>query len=389
MVVGIVAEYNPFHNGHKLQIDYARNTLGADAVIVAMSGPFTQRGEMACFDKYTRAHAALVSGADIILEIPAIFATASAREFAAAGVQLLASTGIVDTILFGAECANVNLFKTSASKLVELEASGQLDSEINSSMAAGESYAAARSRALEKYIPEEIISNPNNILGLEYCRYIYDNKIPMDIAVLKRQGNNYNNTELTGELSSATAIRKHLADNGDIVAVPEKAANIYSNSTSISCDDISEMLHYKLLTENDFEKYLDCNSDLSDRIRNNLKNFVSFSQFCDLLKTKNINYSRISRVLCHILLDITQADFEIEKAGGYIRYLRMLGFSKKGSEFLGDIKEKGNAPLITGPTEIIDKHDILASDILRAVVTQKTKKSSSNEFTRKFDLTNI
>ena len=389
MIVGIVAEYNPFHNGHKLQIDYARNTLGADAVVVAMSGPFTQRGEIACFDKYTRAHAALVSGADIILEIPAIFATASAREFAAAGVQLLASTGIVDTILFGAECADVDLFKTSASKLVELEASGQLDSEINSSMAAGESYAAARSKALEKYIPKEIISNPNNILGLEYCRYIYDNKIPMDIAVLKRQGNNYNNTEVTGELSSASAIRKHLADNGDIVAVPEKAVGIYSNSTAISCDDISEMLHYKLLTENDFEKYLDCNSDLSDRIRNNLKNFVSFSQFCDLLKTKNINHSRISRVLCHILLDITQADFEIEKAGGYIRYLRMLGFSKKGSEFLGDIKEKGNAPLITSPTEIIDKHDILASDILRAVVTQKTKKSSSNEFTRKFDLTNI
>ena len=143
------------------------------------------------------------------------------------------------------------------------------------------------------------------------------------------------------------------------------------------------------MSKTDYEKYLDCTSDLADRIRNNLKDYISFSQFCDLLKTKNINYSRISRVLCHILLDITQDDFEAEKNAGYIKYLRMLGFSKKGSEYLGAIKENGKKPLVTAPTEIVDRHDILAADIHRIVVTEKTKQVQDNEFTRKFNLVNI
>ena len=118
MIVGIVAEYNPFHNGHKLQIDYAKDVLRAEAVVVAMSGSFTQRGEIACFDKYTRTEAALRCRADIVFEIPTIFATSSAREFASAGVQLLVSSGIVNTILFGAETDDAELFKSSAKKLV-------------------------------------------------------------------------------------------------------------------------------------------------------------------------------------------------------------------------------------------------------------------------------
>ena len=389
MIVGIVAEYNPFHNGHKLQIEYAKNILGAEAVVVAMSGSFTQRGEIACYDKYTRSHAALVSGADIVLEIPTIFATASAREFAAAGIQLLANTGIVDTILFGAETDDISLFKASAAKLTHLEQSGELDAEINASIASGESYASARSKALEKHIPAEIISSPNNILGLEYCRYIEEQKLPLDIAIIKRQGNEYNEIALTGEISSASAIRAHLAETGLIVAVPEETKPLYKEATPVNCDDLSQMLHFMLLSEDDFDKYLDCSSDLADRISNSLKDFVSFSQFCELLKTKNINYSRISRVLCHILLDITQEDFEEVKAAGYIKYLRMLGFSKKGSEYLGLIKEKGTAPLITAPTEIVDEHDIYSSDIYRAVLTGKTGKAHDNEFTRKFNLVNI
>ena len=389
MVVGIIAEYNPFHNGHKLQIDYAKNILGADVVVVAMSGFFTQRGEIACYDKYTRAHAALVSGADIILEIPTIFATSSAREFAAAGVQLLADTGIVDTLLFGAENENIDLFKKSASTLVHLENSVELDAKIASAMSQGLSYASARSNALGSIIPSDIISNPNNILGLEYCRYIAENNIPIDIQILKRAGNAYNELALTGEISSASAIRAHLNETNLIVAVPDNTKPIYCEATAVKNDDISQVLHYKLLSESNYEKYLDCSLDLADRISNNLKDFICFSQFCDLLKTKNINYSRISRVLCHILLGITQEEFEKEKADGYIKHLRMLGFSKNGSNYLGKIKEYSDKPLITSPTEVINKNDIYASDIYRAVLTEKCKKNFPNEFNRKFDLVNI
>ncbi len=389
MVVGIVAEYNPFHNGHKLQIDYARQ-LEAEQIVVAMSGSFTQRGEIACFDKYTRAKAALTSGADIIFEIPTIFATSSAREFASAGVQLLYNTGVVDTILFSAESNDKDLFISSAQKLVSLESSGELDLQINSLVAQGQSYASARAAALKKYLPEEILSSPNNILGLEFCRYIYDNNLKLDIHIMKRQGNNYNDLSLSGQLSSASSIRQHYRLHHQYESVSDEAKAIYEKSTFVDMDDISAMLHYKLLTTADYSKYLDCTSDLSDRIKNNLKDFVSFQQFCQLLKTKNMEYSRISRVLCHILLDITEKDFNSAKAAGYITYLRMLGFSKNGSQLLSKIKENGKNTILTSPDiELVNPSDILASEIYNAIIIEKTGKALPNEFTRKFDLVNI
>ena len=389
MIVGIVAEYNPFHNGHKLQIAYAKDVLGADAVVVAMSGSFTQRGEIACFDKYTRAEAALRCGADIVFEIPTIFATSSAREFASAGVQLLASTGIVNTILFGAETDDVNIFKSSAKSLVELEKSGELDFEINEAMSNGISFAEARANALSKHIPSDIISNPNNILGLEYCRYIYENNLPLDIAIIKRQGNDYNDENLTGEISSATAIRRALKNKESVTAISTEAAQVYSKATYVDADDISQLLHYKLLSINDYERYLDCSADLADRIRNHINEYVNFRSFCDLLKTKNINRSRVTRVLSHILLDITTEDFDKAKAVDYISYIRMLGFSKNGARLLGEIKEKSSVSLITKPTEIIDKQDIFSSNIYNAILTSKTNQLYPNEYTRKFNLANL
>ena len=389
MVVGIVAEYNPFHNGHKLQIDYAKNILKADAIVVAMSGSFTQRGEIACFDKYTRANLALQNGADIVFEIPTIFATSSAREFASAGIQLLASTGIVDTLLFSAETTDSELFISESKKLVDLEKSGEINSEINELMSTGISYATARAKALKKHLNNQLLSSPNNILGLEYCRYIFANEIHMNIAVMKRQGNEYNDLSLTGELSSASAIRQHYRLSKNYVAVPEESKSIYENAIFIESNDISQMLHYKLLCNNSFEDYLDCTEDLSDRINKLKKDFVSFSQFCDLLKSKNFEYSRISRVLCHILLEIHNEDFKEAKHNNYISYLRMLGFSKVGGNYLKQIKKAASAPLVTEPSNIVDKYDIKAADILRAVITEKTKSSLPNEFTRKFDLINI
>ena len=389
MVVGIVAEYNPFHNGHKLQIDYAKNVLGASQVIIAMSGSFTQRGEIACYDKYTRANAALVSGADIILEIPTVFATSSAREFASAAVELLNSTGIVDTLLFSGESDNLDLFMSAAIALADVESREEFDYEIRTSMSAGLTFAEARAKAFSFHVPAEILKSPNNILGLEYCHYIYTHKLKMNVEVMKRVDNNYNQTKLSGDISSASAIRANYVQNKCLVAVPKKTEAIYSKSTFIDCDDISQMLHYKLISDDDFVKYSDCSRELNDRIKNNIKNYISFNQFCDLLKTKNITHSRISRVLCHILLGITTKDFEEAKSNNYITYSRMLGFSQNGSQILADIKKNGSVPLITEPNNLINKFDIISSDILRAVVTDKTNKGYANEYTRRFNLINI
>ena len=324
-----------------------------------------------------------------MFEIPTLFATASAGEFASAGVQLLASTGVVDTLLFGAECDDVSLFKDAAQKLVKLENSGQLDSIINAEVNAGSSYASARAKALENYVPSEILSSPNNILGLEYCRYIYENNINMDIAIIKRAANDYNSSKLTGEISSASAIRNNMHTFGEIPSVPAAANDVYCLYPAVKADDISQLLHYKLLLDKEYEKYLDCNKDLADRIRNNLDKFVSFSQFCDLLKTKNIAYSRISRVLCHILLGITESDFIKAKENGYISYLRMLGFSEKGSTLLARIKGCSELPLLTAPNELISKYDIISSDIYRLILTEKNDVALPTEYTRRFELGNI
>lgn len=389
MVVGIIAEYNPFHNGHKLQIDYAKNVLGASQIIVAMSGSFTQRGEIACFDKYTRAHAALACGADVVLEIPTIFATSSAREFASAGVQLLANTGVVDTLLFSAECNSKETFLKESSKLLQLEESGEINNEINALVAQGISYATARAKALKSFLSEDIISSPNNILGIEYCRYIKAKGINMDIAVMKRQGNEYNDLSMSGSLSSASAIRQHFKLSGSFEAVPDAALSVYENADFINANDISQLLHYKLIIAGDLEQYLDCSKDLAERIKNKLEDYISYTQFCEILKAKNFEYSRISRVLCHILLGIKEKEFLAAKDGGYIKYIRMLGFSKNGKGILGSMKKNARVPIVTDPSDVIDKYDIKAADILRIILTNKKSSAIPNEYTRKFDLTNI
>lgn len=389
MTVGIVAEYNPFHNGHKMQIDYAKNVLKADHIVVAMSGNFTQRGEITCFDKYTRAEAALRSGVDIVFELPTIFATASAKEFASSGIALLASTSVVDTILFGAECDDKKLFIECAKKIIELEKNDAFNKALRNNLALGQNYAEARYNALNNYIPSEIITKPNNILGLEYCRYIIENNLNIDIEILKRAGNDYNNTILTGEISSASAIRSHLTKTDEITAVPKELLSLYNNKPYLSVDDISEIMHYKLISTADFNNILDCNKDLSKRIRNNLDKYISFSQFCELIKTKNNTYSKISRVLCHILLGITEKDFKESKTSNYISYLRMLGFSKNGSSLLSTIKTNSITKIITTADESINKYDIISSDIYRVILTTKTNKTYPNEYTKKFELANI
>lgn len=392
-VVGIVAEYNPFHNGHHYQIQYAKEVLKADYVIVAMSGDFTQRGTIACFDKYTRTHAALLSGADIIYEIPAIFACASAKEFASAAVALLSATGVVDTILFGAETGIEDDFLFAAKKILELENDKDFNQEIASKVSNGQAYAKAYSESLSKFIEPAFLQSPNNILGLEYTLYIEKNNLPIDIAVLKRIANDYNQTNLSGKYSSASAIRNALSKNEDIKkieeAIPNELIDLYASSVFIDENDISSLLHFTLLASDDFSSFADSNSDISDRINNLKKDFASYKSFVEQLKTKNLSYTRLSRILSHILLGIKQSDVDSAKAAGYIEYLRMLGFSKNGANLLSRIKEKTTLGQITNANEHMSEFDLKASDIMRIVKTEKTGISYPNEFTRKFTLKNI
>ena len=401
-VVGIVCEYNPFHNGHKKLIEYAKTTLGADYIIGVMSGNFTQRGEPAIIDKYSRAKMALINGIDIIYEIPTLFACSSAKEYATCAVKMLAKTGVVDTIVFGCETSDANQFITYAKKLIELEQDDDFNNAIIKYTKEGLSYPVARSKALDTYIDSSFISSPNNILGLEYTMAILSNSYDIKIATIQRDSN-YNSLEMEGVSSSASSIRNAISNNLSFTnTMPTNAYDILDNCISSNAyilpNDLSGILSYKLLSENSFTEYLDIDNDLSNKICNSLASFNGFNAFANELKSKNLTLTKIQRGLIHILLGITTDDFEKAKSLDYITYLRMLGFSKNGSQLLSLIKENAEVPIITSlasrdssaeAINLLLDLDIYASDIYRSIITNKTGQTLPTEYTKKYELCNL
>lgn len=220
---GIIAEYNPFHNGHRYQIEELRARTGADFVIIAMSGDFVQRGEPAVFDKYTRTRMALNAGADLVLELPAAFATSSAEDFAACGVALFDKLGVVDLLCFGSECGDVTALEPVARLLAkEPEGYGKL---LQERLSKGDSFPKAREWAVTEWMKREIntdgadmqalLSSPNNILGIEYMKALIRRGSSIDPYTIQRNGQGYNDSDIDAVadgqgFASASAIRKAL-----------------------------------------------------------------------------------------------------------------------------------------------------------------------------------
>lgn len=408
-VAGVITEYNPFHNGHKYQLEQIKRQTSADYIVVVMSGDFVQRGEPAIIDKYKRTHMALLSGADLVLELPSVFATASAEFFAGGGVSVLKNTGIVDTLCYGVESVDHELTKLVAGVLKNPPA--EYSASLARLIQGGMSFPAARSRALCEYFRDTydsasekldaFIASPNNILAIEYEKALMD----CDITgfPIQRVGEGYHSTDSTSKFSSATAVRglistlididKHNTitnmqlDNSWISAkfsqlIPSACTDILVNCILgghiVFPDDISEMLYYRLLTGKykGFAQYSDCTKELSAKIVKNIYKYESFTQFCNLLKSKNLTYTRISRVLMHILLDIENNDFNICMDNPY---LRILGFKKSSGELMHLLKKRASAPIITkvadAPYELISK-DIFAADLYGRMCH-----SQQNEFT--------
>lgn len=383
--IGIVAEYNPFHNGHKYQIDYAKKVLGFDNVIIAMSGSFTQRGEIAVFDKYTRAQCALLSGADLILEIPTIFATASAREFASAAVTLLASTGIISDILFGTEDASEDDILAISKAIISAETSSEFDNIIKKELSNGSSYAVARAKAIMNYINtldiccssqyEKLLSTPNNILAIEYTCCILRNGYDINIHCLNRSDNGYHSMIPHGEFASASYLRSVITGDSSqfINYIPNGLHGIITSTPILTPNSVSLLLHEKLITHENFTDYLDCSAELSNKIKNNIYKFTSYTDFINILKSKELSYTRISRVLCHILLGINNDIFTHAKEINYISYIRVLGCTESGSKLLSYLSNK-SIPLITSINQdvnlFLDARNVYNIDIYAYNITQ-------------------
>ena len=383
-VTGIIAEYNPFHRGHKYQIDYCKKELGADYVIVAMSGDYVQRGTPALLSKHVRAEMALRCGADLVLEMPVSVSTASAEAFAMGGVSMLDGLHIVDSLCFGSEYGEVSALMELAEILVEEpEEYRQLLKEFLSN---GLSFPSARCQALTEYFKNphnftgddfdgvltpllnqivQILNSPNNILGIEYCKALLRLKSNIKPVTLKRQGMGYHETlaETDGSdrfsctdgntFASASAIRELLKatltpETISRIAsqVPDEISLLLASSLQrngfLTEDALDPLLSYCILKENadSFCSYLDVSRDLAERIMNRSHELNGFLQAASFLKTKELTQSRIQRALLHIILGIREVPATVP-------YARVLGFRRESSTLLKEIKDSSSIPLIT------------------------------------------
>ena len=412
-ITGIIAEYNPFHNGHLYQMEQIKKN-GAEYIIIVMSGNFLQRGTPSILDKWTRARMALSAGADLVIELPAVFATSSAQYFARGGVSILDKLGVVDTLSFGCEMDNLSLLKECATYL--WKEPDTYKEKLQAYLKEGKSFPKAREKAIRSFLGNEFatfVSSPNNILALEYCIALLERSSSIQPMPILRKGNGYHEEALSAQsLPSATAIRNLLAEqmNNTVANIsneedfctylssylPSCVATILKENQSkllLSQDNLSLLLKYKLLSKsNELEMYADVTSDFADKIRKNLNRYKNMTQFTDLLKSKDLTHTRITRALSHILLDITQNMYTDAKEHDYACYARVLGFKKSALPLLSEIGKNSSIPLITkladahtqlSPQDYaLLEHDIFCSHVYESVIADKASSPFQNEFTR-------
>lgn len=494
-IAAVIAEYNPFHNGHAYQLRLIKERYGYDFIIVVMSGDFTQRGEPAIVDKYTRTQMALSGGADLVLELPAYYACASAEYFATGAVSLLHGLSCVDALFFGSEsedtdtsCPNPPALLSRAASIL-LKEPPEYRRVLSDSLRQGHHYAAARMEALTAMLKSDhtlqtapagayteqntlpvkevfdsgnlpapnillpldtaeghfhnlssTLSLPNNTLGIEYCKAILRLKSPIKPYAIKRVGSNYHDTDINGCYAGAEAVRALLlrqpcpdapaqdlsvfsakstvlSTGVDSIAtvseitdsilsrlyalVPADAAQTlfgqYQAHALIHPDDFSSLMHYRLLLEaSRLEQYADCPPELANRIRTLMPSLLDLpvTGMISALKTKAFTHTRISRVLTHLLLNMTVENltlFTDRHDPAYLMHARILGFRKDAcGTLLSAVKENTRIPLITKPSDYhpagaaaaLYEADLFASHIYQDIAAKKSCSPFRHELTR-------
>ncbi len=372
-VVGIVAEYNPFHNGHLYQLQEATRRTDAEYVICIMSGHFLQRGEPALVDKWARAAMALASGADIVFELPYVYCCQTAETFASGAVALLESTGVVTHIAFGSECPNLDAIHPLIPILAEEPAPYRR--KLKESLSQGLSYPAARQQALERYLDltvshtdsnaiKQILSKPNSILGIEYLKALYQSNSKMIPVLIPRTGAAYHDTQLQKgtKIASATAIRQRIQENW-----PQRKKTAlrmiahYMPDTSLDRLDASfnqgrgpifpshfeDMLNYalRLHSARRLADIADIREGLENRIMDAAACSTTWEDLLASIKSKRYTQTTLQRILIQILVQYTKEDARLVSDSGP-QYLRLLGFSQAGQKLLKLIRKEASIPVV-------------------------------------------
>lgn len=346
-IIGIVCEFNPFHCGHKHLIDSVKKDGGT--LVCVMSGSFVQRGEPAIFPKDIRVEAALENGADIVLELPFIYATASAEFFCENAVRILESFGC-DTLAFGSECGDISALKKAA----EIIADPDFDGKIKSYLEKGVSYPTAREMAVRDFSDGTCISLPNDILAVEYIKAINKNGYKIKPVTVKREGAGYNSLDDSESFASATLLRKMICEKDDISRfIPENTRDIYK--TAADDGRVIDKNKYELaalsLLRSKIDRIDDNTAYMSEGLENRVKAAIStettLDGIFDAAKTKRYTHSRIRRAVLASAFGITKDIIKIKAP-----YLRLLGFNTNASEALGKCVKNAKLPFIASYSDI-------------------------------------
>lgn len=406
-ITGIIAEYNPFHNGHLYHLHKARQDTAADYLVVVMSGDFTQRGAPALADKFVRTRMALACGADLVLELPVVYASGSAPYFAHGAVSLLDNLQVVDCLCFGSEGGDTQSFQ-EISRMVKQETPA-FQKELRAYLARGCSFPAARYQALMNSpkppaLPEGLLDTPNNILGLEYCIALQDFGSSIRPHAVIRQESDYHQASLGQQYSSATAVRRAVRQ-GDparewLGHLPSSAGKILEQALLergwIEENDFSLLLKYKCM-ETPPEKlceFFDVSKEMARRIHHCLNQFTGYTDFTARIKTREITYTRAARGLLHILLNLCQPVLP-PSAPEYSPYARILGFRKESTPLLTHIKKASRIPLVSRPAKFLKnsqsvhtracdmlRQDIHAANLYESVLAHKSHTPFTHECSR-------
>lgn len=385
-VLGIIAEYNPFHNGHLHHLQVSKNMTEAEHTIAIISGNFTQRGDTSIIDKWSKAQIAIENGVDLVIELPTLYSVSSAENFADGAVKILNSLGIVDFISFGSECNDIEILNDIAN-ILHYEPK-EYKKILSEELKTGISYPSARQNALQRYLENDakyfnVLKEPNNILGIEYLKALKKNKSSIIPITIQREAVDYSSKFVRNNIASSTAIRDIIQNNRLELykkVMPVSSYNTVQDKirdkqiiTNLSVFEKEIIYSIRKMSIEEIKNIPDVSEGLENALKNAANSSNTLSDFINIVQTKRYTRTRIQRILVYILLGITKQDMEMSKKT--LPYVRILGFNNNGKKMLSQICiNNPDLAVITSVKKFVDENknknlksmlekDILATDV--------------------------
>ena len=384
-LLGLIVEYNPFHNGHKYHLEKSKEITNATHTVAIMSGSFLQRGEPALFDKYTRAEMAVKNGVDLVIELPTLYACQSAEIFSHGAVATLNSLNCVNSLCFGSEEGNIDILQTISEILVKEPS--DFKTTLKNFLDEGIVFPVARSKALYEYIKnnhllelsedelQQVLNSSNNILGIEYIKSLIKLNSSIKPYTITRIASKYNSTDIESNICSATAIRNSLKDNTDLKlienVVPLQTFNEINHKINTNFNPVFDYMFYDLLSStiirdvDNLTKYFEVNEGIENKIYSNVFTSKNLEELINSTKSKRYTMTKIKRTLNNILLGINRDDVIKVKDLDRVPYIRILAFNNKGREIIKKIKTSSDIEIITKFSKISHVDDPIFDTLIK------------------------